>query len=115
MTKTRSTTAHSPEILLEVQQGPVSGELAPHVTVTEEFKSRAGEIADSIGEVVDQFRSRLAKALKRQDDSNWRVGSVEIQFGITVQAETGVVIAKAAAGATFSTKVVIQAPEEHSG
>jgi hypothetical protein len=42
-----------------------------------------------------------------------RVGSVEIEFGIAVQAEAGVVIAKATAGATFTARLVLQATEDH--
>ena len=115
MSKSRSAESPRPEILLEVRPLTVSGDLAPRVMVPEEFRSRAGEIADSIAEVVDHFRSRLGKVLDQRDDSRWRVGSLEIQFDIAVQAEAGVVIAKATAGATFSARLVLLAPGEHPG
>lgn len=115
MSKSRSAASPGPVVLLEVRPVTTSGDLAPHAQIPEEFKSRAGEIADSIAEVVDQFRSRLGKVLDRRDDSGWRVGSVEIEFNIAVQAEAGVVIAKATAGATFSARLVLQAPEDDSG
>jgi hypothetical protein len=83
--------------------------------VPEEFKARAGEIADSIAEVADHFRSRLGKILRRQDDPSLRVASVEIEFGIAVQAEAGVVIAKATTGATFTARLVLQASGDHPG
>lgn len=114
MSKSRSTLSPSQEILLEVRPAQTSGDLAPRAVVPEEFKSRAGEIADSIAEVADQFRSRLGNVLHQQDGSGLRIGTVEIQFGIAVQAEAGVVIAKATAGATFSAKVILQAPGDHS-
>ncbi len=113
MSKSRSATSPNPEILLEVRQAQTTGDLAPRAVVPEEFKSRAAEIADSIAEVADHFRSRLGKVLHQREDSGWRIGTVEIQFGIAVQAESGVVIAKATAGATFSAKLVLQAPGEH--
>lgn len=115
MSKSRSAVSPDAEILLEVRPSGTSGDLASRVAVPEEFKARAGEIADSIAEVVDHFRSRLGKALDQRDDSTWRVGSIEIQFGITVQAEAGVVIAKASTGATFSARLIMQAPGDHPG
>jgi hypothetical protein len=102
-----------PDILLEVRPVAVSGDLGPRPVVPEEFRARAGEIADSIAEVAEHFRSRLKKVLGRQDESGLRVGSVEIEFGIAVQAEAGVVIAKATAGATFTARLVLQATEDH--
>jgi hypothetical protein len=113
MTKSRSAASRGPEILLEVRPAQTSGDLAPRAVIPEEFKSRADEIADSIAEVADHFRSRLRKVLHQQDDSGLRIGTVEIQFGITVQAEAGVVIAKATAGATFSAKLVLESHGDH--
>jgi hypothetical protein len=115
MSKSRSAASPGPEILLEVRPAQTSGDLAPRAVVPEEFKSRASEIADSIAEVADHFRSRLGKVLHQRDDSGLRIGTVEIQFGIAVQAEAGVVIAKATAGATFSAKIVLQVPGDHPG
>jgi hypothetical protein len=111
MNESRLATPPVPEILLEVRPVATSGDLAPRVVVPEEFVSRADEIADSLAQVVDRFRSRLEKTLDVRDRSSWRVGSVEIEFGIAVQAEAGVVIAKTAAGATFSARLVLEAPE----
>ncbi len=115
MGKPRPVVGTPPEILLEVRPTAVSGELAPRVPVPEEFRTRAGEIADSIGEVVEHFRSRLGKVLDRREETSWQVSSIEIEFDIAVRAEAGVVIAKASAGATFSTRLILQAPQDHSG
>jgi len=115
MNKSRSAASPTSEILLEVRPAQTSGDLAPRAVVPEEFKSRAGEIADSIAEIADHFRSRLGKLLRERDDAGLRIGTVEIQFGIAVQAEAGVVIAKATAGATFSAKIVLQIPGDHPG
>lgn len=109
----RRAVSGGPDILLEVRPVAVSGDLGPRPAVPEEFRARAGEIAESIAEVAEHFRSRLKKVLATQDDSGLRIGSVEIEFGIAVQAEAGVVIAKATAGATFTAKLVLQATEDH--
>jgi hypothetical protein len=113
MSQARSAADHRSEILLEVRPATVSGDLAPRATVPEEFRSRAGEIADSMAEVVDHFRSRLGKLLDERDDASWCVESVEIAFDIAVQAEVGVVIAKTTAGATFSVRLSLHTPQNH--
>jgi hypothetical protein len=112
MSKTRSTTSHRPEILLEVRPRTTSGDLAPRAAGPEEFNKRADEIADSIADVIDHLRVRLGKLLDQRADTGWHVGSVEIEFGVSVQAETGVIIAKATAGATFSARLVMQVRED---
>jgi len=113
MSKSRPA-AHRPTLLIDVRPAVVSGDLAPRASVPEEFTSRAAEVADGIGEVVDRFCSRLEPVLvRREDSSSWRVGSIEIAFEIAVQAEAGVVIAKTTAGATFSARLTLYAPGEH--
>src|SRR5579859_5067884 len=109
MTRSRSA---DPVILLEVRPAATSGDLGPGAAIPEKFTARAAEIADSIADVVEHFRSRLGAALHHQDRSGWQAGSIEIGFDIAVQAETGIVIAKATAGATFSAKLVLKAPED---
>lgn len=100
------------EVLLEVNPRSVPGDLGPRVAVPEVFRRRAGEIADSVAEVADQFRSRLEPLLRRPADTGWGVDSIEIGFDIAVQAEAGVVIAKATTGATFSARVTLKAPQD---
>ncbi len=99
----------STEILLEVQPRSVSGDLAPRVAVPEQFQRRAGEIADSVAQVADQFRSRLETALRRPSDSGWAVESIEVGFDLSVQADVGVIITKATSGATFSARLTLKA------
>jgi hypothetical protein len=112
MAKSRAVEGRSPDILLEVRPVSASGDLAPRARGPEDFRSRAGEIADSIAEIAEHFRSRLEQILDKSDDSAWRAGSIEVTFDIAAQAEGGVVIAKTTPGATFSVRVVLQAPQE---
>lgn len=114
MAKSRAIEDRGPDILLEVRPASTSGDLGPRAMVPEEFRARAGEIAESIAEIVENFRSRLGRILDRSDDSAWHVGSIEVAFEIAVQAEAGVVIAKTTAGATFSARLVLQAPQDQS-
>ncbi|GHC75098.1 CU044_2847 family protein [Streptomyces flavofungini] len=96
------------EILLEVQPRSVSGDLAPRFAVPEQFERRAGEIADSVAQVAEQFRSRLEQVL-RPSKAGWGVESIEVGFDISVQADVGVIIAKATSGATFSARLTLRA------
>ena len=99
----------SPEILLEVRPQSVSGDLGPGIAVPESFAQRAGEVADSIAEIASQFRSRLKNKLIRPSNSDWDMDTIELTFGITVQAEAGVIIARATSSATFSAKLTLKA------
>jgi hypothetical protein len=100
------------EIMVEVQPRSVSGDLAPRAAVPEQFRERAGEIADSVAEIADQFRSRLARVLHRPDKPGWGVDSVEIGFNLAIRAEAGVVIAKASTSATFSAKLTLKVAQD---
>ncbi len=95
---------------MEVRPSSASGDLSHGLPVPEQFRRRAGEVADSIAEIAAQFRSRLEKALEKPADPGWRMDSIELRFDIAVQAEAGVVIARATSGATFSAKLTLKAP-----
>lgn len=115
MSGSKSIDGRKPEILLEVRPSADLGDLGPRSAVSEDFRTRAGEIAESLAEIVEDFRAKLAHVLARRDEQTWKVGSVEIAFDIAVQAEAGVVIAKTTAGATFSARLVLQPPGEKRG
>jgi hypothetical protein len=115
MGKSRSIAAGEPQILLEVRPVGSSGELASRSAVPEDFNKRADEIAHSISDVIDHLRAGFRNLLEQKDDAGWKVGSVEVEFGISVQAETGVIIAKATGGATFAARIVLQAGGDKPG
>jgi Trypsin-co-occurring domain 1 len=98
----------APAILLEVRQAGVSGDLGPGRPNLEQFARRAGEIADSVAQIAEDFRSRLEKTLDKPDEAGWHADSIELGFDIAVQAEAGVVIARAVSGATFSAKLTLK-------
>lgn len=104
----RGSNRRSVDVLVEVQPRSVSGDLAHRAVSPEMFGRRAGEIADSLAEVVDRLRTRLERTLK-PDDAAWAVDSIEIGFNIALQAEAGVIIAKATSGATFSARLTLKA------
>lgn len=112
MPRSSRTSSPAPQILLEVRPPGDSGDLGPRLAVPEDFRARAGEIAESLADIVEDFRSKFARVFARRKEDTWGVGSIEIAFQIAVQAEAGVVIARTTAGATFSAKLVLQPPED---
>jgi len=66
------------------------------------FSARAGEIADSVAEVATQFRARIDDAISTDAADGWKLGQVEVAFGLQAEAGAGVLIARASVGATFT-------------
>jgi NTP-dependent ternary system trypsin peptidase co-occuring protein len=91
------------EIRVEVRPGagPYGEDLSGNPPHPEAFAPRADEIADSVAEVANRFRDRLDSAIAN-GGAGWRLGEVELSFGLDLEAESGVLIAKERAGCTFS-------------
>lgn len=68
----------------------------------ESFEARAPEIADALRKVAEAMRSRLDEAEGAPTEQGWGLNSVEIALELSLEAEAGVVITKASAGATLS-------------
>lgn len=100
------------ELLIEVRPvaDTTAGDLRPQIRMPEDFSRRAGEIADSVVSVAEDFRDRIDDRLGPHRDAtdDWQLGQVELAFAIDVQAESGVVIARASAGATFTATLTWQ-------
>jgi Trypsin-co-occurring domain 1 len=91
------------EILVEVRPAYVSGDIARRVpAVPESFASRAGEVADTITDVAAGLRDHLEANMAEKESHLWRLTTVELGFELTLQAEAGVIIARASTEATFS-------------
>jgi hypothetical protein len=66
------------------------------------LSDRAGEIADGVAEVARQFRDRIDDVTTTETATGWKLGQVEVEFGLQVEAGAGILIARATAGATFT-------------
>jgi hypothetical protein len=96
------TVAHMAEILVEVTPSPGDrGDLRTRSVVPEDFRQRALELADSIVDVAAGLRERFEVAAAGDERGRLRLDEIGVKFGIALQAEAGVVIARASAGATF--------------
>ncbi len=91
------------EILVEVRPAHVTGDVArKSPALPESFASRAAELADTITGVSADLRDHLEANMAGEDTHLWRLASVQLSFELALQAEAGVVIARASTGATFS-------------
>lgn len=89
------------EIVVRVVPPPErAGELAG-ATLTERFTDRVDELGESIGEIARRLRSRLDTDLADEKEAAWKLDEVTLAFSLDLEAEAGVVVAKAKTSAGF--------------
>jgi hypothetical protein len=93
-------------IKVEVVQVGDSGYLSPSRASLEDFGRRAPEVVDSIiavaGALGKQLDSQAADADAR---SRWTMDEMAVSFELALEAEAGVVIARARTSATFNVEI----------
>src|SRR5690348_16776459 len=96
------------DVLIEVRPAAAQGiypeELKPARPTLESFRDRAADIASTVADVARDLKYQFDAALGK--GAGLAPDRVEIEFGLELQAETGVVIAKASAGCTFTVKLI---------
>jgi hypothetical protein len=89
------------EIVVRVVPPPGrEGELGG-ATLTERFEQRVDELGDSIGSIAKRLRERLDTELTEERTSAWGLDEVNLTFSLDLEAEAGVVVAKAKTTAGF--------------
>ena len=95
------------DVLVEVRPAAAQGiypeELKPARPTLESFRDRSADIASTVVDVAKNLKEQFDAALGKQ--AGLAPDCVEIEFGLELQAETGIVIAKASAGCTFTVKL----------
>ena len=89
------------EILIEVRPGLAEGDLAPRPAAPEKLLNRIGEIADGLKEISNRLAARLDDLDDAKKESAWKLGEVEVKFSLDLEAEAGVVVARAKTTAGF--------------
>ena len=87
---------------------PSSGELGSFGSFSESFDQRARDITDCISHVTQILRDRLTSELQSSHDHMWTTREIEVGFDFSLEAETGVLIARAGAKGTFSVRLRLQ-------
>jgi hypothetical protein len=101
------TDSSPPSVQIEIVELDTAGrrQIKPRQRLTARLSERRDEILAAVAEVTGLVLSSGRQL--RSDDDNWRVGSVEATFGLTLTAEAGVVLSKASAGASLEVTVRI--------
>jgi len=89
------------EILVEVRPGLAEGDLGLRPAAPEKLLSRIGEIADGLKEISNRLAARLDDLDNAKKESAWKLGEVEVKFSLDLEAEAGVVVARAKTTAGF--------------
>jgi hypothetical protein len=92
---------------LEVEEG----NLAPRVVKPELLLDRIDEIGDSLRDIAIKLSRRLDE-LAARPENRWRLGEVELKFSLDLEAEAGVIIARASGTVGFEATLTWQAPPE---
>jgi len=95
------------EILVPaVKPGTQDGDLwgASELAIPERFADRAAELADTVAEISRTLRTRLEEQL-RADSGRLAVSEVSLSFSLELQAETGILVARASAAGTFTVTI----------
>jgi hypothetical protein len=79
---------------------PDTGEVAFGPRRLPSFAERAGELGDSLNEIATQLRERL-RELGADDAGGWGLEQVNLTFSLDLQAEAGVIVARASSRAGF--------------
>jgi hypothetical protein len=83
------------------QQGD-EGYMAAQASVgPESFSNRATEIADGISGVANAIRADLEKKIVRGVDLPFALKEIELKFSLDLEAEAGIIIARAKTTAGF--------------
>ena len=80
------------------------GEVAFRKTKAPSFADRAVELGDSLDEVARTLRGRLNE-LGEHSEKGWDLDEVQLTFSLDLQAEAGVIIARASSKAGFQASL----------
>jgi hypothetical protein len=82
------------------REGELTGE-----KLTERFADRVHELGGSLGEIANELRAQLDATLQEDRAVDWRLSQVGLTFSLDLEAEAGVVVAKAKTSAGFEASL----------
>lgn len=100
------------------ENGGESGRVLVQVVPVDEGREIGwgSNVAEQLGDRAEDIRRAIAVGAETVADSlaglpgteGWRLGEVSASFGVTLTAESGVILSKASAGATFEVTLTYQ-------
>ncbi|WP_410617134.1 CU044_2847 family protein [Amycolatopsis sp. lyj-109] len=73
--------------------------------VVERFTARVDELGTSIAAVATRLRASLESKLAEERTDRWRMSQVVVEFGLSLEAQTGVVVCQGKTAAAFKVAV----------
>jgi uncharacterized phage infection (PIP) family protein YhgE len=92
------------EIKVQVVPDPAKAGQLMGRTQTEKLSDRIDELSESIGSIANSLRSRLEQTLQ-DDEAAWKLDEISLNFSLDLEAEAGVVVAKAKTTAGFEAQL----------
>lgn len=100
---------HLPTVAVRVETTELDSagrrQIAPRTRATALLTERRDQIQQAITDAIDVVRAPLTAD---HDTNGWHVSEVTATFGITLTAEAGVIITRAAAEASFEVVLTLQ-------
>jgi hypothetical protein len=92
------------EILVEVRPSSATGDLSGQSAIPESFISRVEDLGQSLREIAERLSQQL-EAFEKNPTAAWQLERVELKFSLDLEAETGVIIARAKTSAGFEASL----------
>lgn len=93
------------DVMVEVLPSrATSGDLSRRPPGPEPLQGRIDDLADALIGVAERMRDRLDR-IPADATAGWDLHQVQVQFGVALKAQTGVLVVTAGAETTFSATV----------
>jgi hypothetical protein len=96
------------EVYVQVVPNPSQAGQLGGPPVVERLKERVGELTQSIGAIATDLWSQLDSALALPQSTAWSLDELELKFALDLEAQAGVVVARAATTASFEVTLTWQ-------
>jgi hypothetical protein len=98
------------EILVEVRPDPQRAENLSGDKLTERFAARVDEMGATLGDIANGLRDQLERRLSDERTSAWQLDELQLSFKFDLQAEAGIVLARASTTAGFEASLTWKRP-----
>ena len=107
--------AEPDEIRVEVVPPPGQvGDLGPGDLV-DKFSGRAAELGSALAAVAAELRHSFESQIAEPPGGQWALAEVSVQMSINLEAEAGVIISRARAGAAFQATLTWSRRQDAAG
>jgi len=92
------------DIRVEVRPNATAGDLSRRAAKPEELLARLNDLADSLQCIAAKMSARFSE-FEGPPQRDWHLDEIELKFSIDLEAEAGVIIARASTTAGFEAKL----------